>query len=146
MLGKEPRGLQRFLRALAQTRGLQLQSQRVRAACDAGWQVGEQVECARGIAIVERPLGRKKPRTLFCRTCRKTRACQVECALELLVALDAVLQAMRAARREQMAEHGELVVLRQIGRVGLNGQGTLRRGLRAAVATAEALSQRLAQR
>ena len=45
-----------------------------------------------------------------------------------------------------MAEDGEFVVLREIGRVGLDRERALRGHLRTAVAAAEVLSQRVAQR
>ena len=65
---------------------------------------------------------------------------------ELLVARRAILQAVRAARGKQVGEHGELVVLHQIRRVDLDRERALGRLLRAAVAAAEILGQRVAQR
>jgi hypothetical protein len=64
---------------------------------------------------------------------------------ELIVALGAVLQAVRAAGGEQVAEHGELVVLREVGGVGLDRERTLGGALGTAVAAAEVLGQRIAQ-
>ena len=98
------------------------------------------------VAIVERPFGGEQARALLGRTRRGAALRQVERAPQLLVARGAVLQPVRAAGGEQVAEHGELVVLRQLGRVGLDRQRALRRLLGAAVAAAEILRQRLAQR
>jgi hypothetical protein len=45
-----------------------------------------------------------------------------------------------------VAEHGELVVLRELGRLGLDRERALRRLLRRGVAAAEVLRERVAQR
>ena len=98
-----------------QARGLQLQAQRLRAAGHARRQLGEQLERARRVAVVQRPFGREQPRALFGaraaasrrassstrRSCssRSSRSCS-RCALP-------------AASR--CAERGELGVVRQLG-------------------------------
>jgi hypothetical protein len=89
--------------------------------------------------------GGEQARALLGRARRRAAPRQLERALQLLVAVHAVLQAVVAAGGEQVAEYGELVVLRQLGRLGLDEEGALRRLLRAAVAPAEILRQRLAQ-
>src|SRR6478672_4780222 len=59
--------------------------------------------------------------------CSFRRSAWVRRAAQLFVAQGAVLDPMRAAGREQVPEDGELVVLRQLGRLGLDREGTLRR-------------------
>ena len=101
---------------------------------------------ARRIAVVERPLGGEQPRALFGRARRGAAPGDRQRLAQLLVAQGPVLQPMRAAGGEQVAEHGELVVLGQLGRLDLDRQRALRRLLGPRVAAAEVLRQGVAQR
>ena len=98
------------------------------------------------VAVVERPFGGEQARAFLGRACRRALLRQLERAPQLLVAQRPVLEPMRAARGEQVSEDRELVVLGQLGRLGLDRERALRRFLRPGVATAEVLGQRLAQR
>ena len=101
---------------------------------------------ARRVAIVERPFGGEQARALLGRARRRAALRRARARGAAPRRARAVLQAMRAAGGEQVAEHGELVVLRQLGRLGLDRERALRRLLGAAVAAAEVLRQRVAQR
>ena len=80
----------------------------------------EQLQRTRRVAVVERPLGGEQPRALFGRARRGAASGDRQRLAQLLVAQRPVLQAMRAAGGEQVAEHGELVVLGQLGRLDLD--------------------------
>ena len=98
----------------AEPRGLQLQAQRMGAPRDAGRQLGEQLERARRVAVVERPFGGEQPRALVGRARRG--GCAP--ATARAPARSSSSRRARSCRRcsaaggEQVAEHGELVVLR----------------------------------
>ena len=139
-------GLQRFLRLAAEARRLQLQAQRVGPAGDAERQVGEQLQGARRVTVVERPFGGEQARALLGRARRGAAPGDRQRLAQLLVAQRPVLQAVGAACGEQVAEHGEFVVLGQLGRVDLDRERALRRLLGPAVAAAEVLRQGFAQR
>ena len=146
MLDEQPRRLQRLLRQATEARRLQLQAQGMGPARDTERQLVEQLAGAGGVAVVERPFGGEQARAFLGRARRRAALRQLEGASQFLVAQGPVLEAMRAARGEQVGEDGEFVVLRQLGRLGLDRERALRRLLRPRVAAAEVLGERLAQR
>jgi hypothetical protein len=113
----------------------------VSAPRDADRKRVEQLDRARRVAVVERPFGGEQAGAFLGRARCRAALRQVEGATKLLVAQGAVLHPVRAAGGEKVAEHGEFVVLRQLGRLGLDRERALRRLLGARVAAAEVLRE-----
>jgi hypothetical protein len=83
-------------------------------------QLVQQLESARRIAVIERPLGGEQAGALLRRARRGAALRDLEGTPQGLVARAAVLQPMGAARGEQVRQDGELVVLLQLRRVCLD--------------------------
>ena len=147
VLGEQARRLQRLLRLAAEARGLQLQAQRMGAARHAGRQFGQQFERARRVAVVERPLGGEQARALFGRA--RARRCGAPARARAAAARRARRGPAGGAALPAASRWPSTVNSLSCASSGVSAwiaSARCGRLLRTAVATAEVLRQRVAQR